>query len=292
MDPILVKDRKTGQILEEQVFGAFAVRILYGKTKSLLREFICKNAFVSHFYGWWQKRPWTKSTVKKFIDKYHINKQEFTKENFSSFNDFFTRHLKEECRPITFGEKVAVMPADARYRFFPHIEQETVFKVKNNHMSLAKLLQDADLASTFEGGSMVIARLCPVDYHRFHFPVSGKASKARVVQGALYSVNPWALKCCPSVLYENKRALTLIENPHFGTVAYIEVGATCVGTIHQTYDSEKEILKGQEKGYFSFGGSCLILLFQKDKIVFDEDLASSEGEIYCQMGQSLGRVVN
>lgn len=292
MQPILVKDRKTGQIIEEQVFGDFAVKLLYGNSSSILREFLSKNPFVSRFYGWWQRGFWTKSSIQKFIQKYGLNTAEFEKQDFASFDEFFTRHLKEECRPLAFGDKVAVMPADARYRFFPSINGKEIFSIKGRGMALRDLLQDEILAEQFEGGSMVIARLCPVDYHRFHFPLSGKASPARLIPGPLYSVNPWALCCQPSILCENKRMVTTLENSHFGKVAYIEVGATCVGSIHQTYEANKIVAKGQEKGYFSFGGSCLILLFEKDRISFDADLCGSSLEIYCQMGQSLGQALN
>lgn len=291
MKPILVKERKSGQIFEEQVFGGFAVRLLYGKEKSFLRALISKNRFVSAFYGWWQKRSWSRHSIKTFIEKYGVNKEEFEKQEFSSFNDFFTRRLKEEARPIAYGDKVAVMPADARYHFFPTIDQETFYQVKNTKLTLEQLVQDKELAQQYVGGSMVIARLCPTDYHRFHFPVEGKASAARFIEGPLYSVNPWALLTKPSILIENKRAITEIDSPYFGKVLYIEIGATCVGTIVETYEKDKIVAKGQEKGYFSFGGSCIILLFQKGKIAFDEDLLNASHEIHCLMGESLGKAL-
>ncbi len=289
MEPILVKDRKTGSLIKEQVFGALALKILYTRPQCCIRNFVSKNSFISKVYGWWQKQPWTKASVNKFIKNYHIDSKEFAKNKFDSFNDFFTRELKEECRPLSYGERVAIMPADGRYFFFQKIDEETCFNVKSSPMNLEKLLQDKELAARFKEGSMVISRLCPVDYHRFHFPCDGKASPAYPIKGPLYSVNPWALKKDPSILWENKRVITFLESEAFGTILYIEVGATCVGTIHQTYQTGA-VVKGQEKGYFSFGGSCLILLFEKGRIAFDADLLSSGPlEIYCQMGESLGQ---
>lgn len=286
MQPILVKERKSGQIIEEQVFGELLVKMLYNKSGSFLRECFCRSPLVSRLYGWWQKQSWTKGTVQPFINKYHIDSQEFEKQDFASFNDFFTRHLKEECRPIAYGDKVAVIPADGRYRFFPTIHGDQLFDVKDHRVTLGALLKSDP--RPYIGGSMVIARLCPVDYHRFHFPVSGHASVAREIPGALYSVNPWALQCAPDILMRNKRMITEIDSPHFGKVLFLEIGATCVGTIIQTYQPGQTVIKGQEKGYFSFGGSCLIMLFEKGRITFDADLLDSPHEIYCQMGQSLG----
>ncbi len=141
---------------------------------------------------------------------------------------------------------------------------------------------------------MVIARLAPVDYHRYHFPCDGLVHTPQLIPGPLYSVNPLALKKHSEILAENKRMITRIETTHFGTVLYIEVGATYVGTIHQTFTPETFQKKGAEKGYFSFGGSCLILLFKPNTIQLDQDLidASSRSiEVLGKLGQSLGRAL-
>ena len=141
---------------------------------------------------------------------------------------------------------------------------------------------------------MVLARLCPTDYHRFHFPCDCLPGQTKLINGWLYSVNPLAVKKNIQILTQNKRTLCLLDTPLFGSVAYMEIGATSVGSIQETYVVDRFQVKGAEKGYFEFGGSALILLFPKNTIQFDSDLlaATEQGlEMRCLLGQSMGRAI-
>ncbi|MDP4694454.1 MAG: phosphatidylserine decarboxylase, partial [Opitutales bacterium] len=132
--------------------------------------------------------------------------------------------------------------------------------------------------------------LCPVDYHRYHFPVSGQAGPSDILDGSLRSVSPLALRRRLSILWENRRARTVVESPEFGEVVVMEVGATCVGGMHSTF-TPGAIVKGDDKGYFSFGGSCVTTVFQKGAIRFDGDLnenAAQGLEVYAKMGERCG----
>jgi len=138
---------------------------------------------------------------------------------------------------------------------------------------------------------MVISRLCPVDYHRFHFPFAGIPSEPRLIKGPLFSVSPIALRRNIHYLVQNKRMLTELESSVFGSVACFEVGATNVGTIVHTFVSGRPVAKGEEKGLFKFGGSCVITLFQPGRIRFDQDLVEQSRaclETYARMGDRLG----
>ena len=224
--------------------------------------------------------------IAPFIRKYKVDASEFEKQNFNTFNDFFTRKLKKEARPIIQDSKKLVFPADARYLAYQKIDQ---IHAKGKTFSLHELLKDSDLAARYIGGSMLIARLCPVDYHRFHFPSDGVPSSAKLISGHLFSVSPLALKKRLSILWENKRMLTTFETENFGKIAYLEIGATNVGSIRQTYTPFKTVKKGDEKGFFEFGGSCVILLFEPDTIIFDSDLIQNTQnglETYAKMGES------
>lgn len=295
MSKIFFIDRKSGEKCQEKVYGGWALRLLYGnhlfsKILSLfLLPWITQISLFSKFYGWFQSKSFTKLKVLPFIRAYKIDATEFLKkpQEFTSFNDFFTRKLKKEARPF---EKNAILFTDARYYFYPDLSNMKNFIVKGKEFSLSEFLRDEKLAEKYEHGSMVIARLCPADYHRYHFPFDCKTGKERKINGALFSVNPRALKKKIGILWENKRILTSLKSPEYGDVIFAEVGATYVGTIHQTY-SGKEHKKGDEKGYFSFGGSCIILLFEPHKIRFDEDLLeASEKNIEMRglLGQSMG----
>ncbi len=183
------------------------------------------------------------------------------------------------------------MPADGRYLVFPKISASSGFVVKGEKFRLDELLQDAALARRFEEGSMVLARLCPSDYHRFHFPCDGVPGEPRLINGYLFSVNPLAIKQNIHIFSQNKRVVTSMQTEQFGEILYIEIGATSVGSIHQTFSPHQRCKKGDEKGYFSFGGSSLILLFEPGRIVFDEDLVTRSAkhqEVRGLFGQSLG----
>ena len=231
-----------------------------------------------------------------FIVEYDLNVDEFAKKVFSfkSFNEFFYRGLKDGARPIAPGDRVAVLPADGRHLAFQNVNEAAGFYAKGQKFSLESFLGDSALAAEFAGGVLLISRLCPVDYHRFHFPVGGQPAEPRLINGWLYSVSPIALRQNLAYLWENKRMVTLVESPVFGRVAVCEIGATMVGSIFQTFTQGRVAIKGEEKGLFKFGGSCVITIFQPGRIKLEADLVkhSAEGlEVYAKMGDRLGEAV-
>jgi phosphatidylserine decarboxylase len=288
-------DRKTGQLCVEKVYGEKLLALLYGEgmwsrfLSYTLLPLLAHLPLFSRLYGWMQKKASSRAKIKPFIEEYRVDEGEFETKNFTSFNDFFTRKLKASCRPIVPEKGRAALPADGRYLVYPRFE---TFEVKNTRFTLDAFLQDLPLARRFSDGSLLIARLCPVDYHRFHFPCDGKAGEPRAIKGPLFSVNPIALKKRIEILAQNKRVITEIETEAFGTLLYVEIGATAVGTVQQTFQPNTKIKKGDEKGYFEFGGSCLALLFEKGAIEFDEDLVRNTErgfETLCRFGDSMGR---
>jgi phosphatidylserine decarboxylase len=238
-------------------------------------------------------RRYSAQKVIPFIVKYDLDVDEFVRSafDFKTFNEFFWRGLKPEARPIAGDERVAVLPADGRHLAFPDVDAAEGFYVKGAKFTLGELFGDQALADKFAGGAMLISRLCPVDYHRFHFPVAGVPGEPRLINGWLYSVSPVALRKNIRYLVENKRVVTLVESPVFGTVAMIEVGATNVGSIKQTHVAGRPVAKGEEKGLFKFGGSCVITVFLRDRIKFDADFVKQSAECietYARMGDRLG----
>lgn len=297
--PIRYIDRETGLLCEESVYGRTALKLLYGDSPltrwlSLpILQALTRYRWFSQIYGWIQKQSWTRNKVQPFIEQFEVDASEFETPpgEFTSFNDFFIRRLKAEARPLPSDPTCAVLPADARYLAKQQIGNQDLFTIKGLEFSLSTFFKDQALADQFTGGSLLIARLCPSDYHRFHFPVSGIATTPIELTGVLRSVNPWALGKYPSTLQENHRVLTLIESELFGTVAMVEIGATCVGSIHQTFSPNQHYAIGKEKGFFSFGGSAIALFFKKGSIQIDRDLldATEQGlEILGKMGQRLG----
>jgi phosphatidylserine decarboxylase len=293
-EPIHYYNRYTRRIEPEVVYGEQWVRFAYENlTGRFFVWLVARRALFSKWYGYKMNKSESALRVLPFISKYGIDVDEFAKSpfDFKTFNEFFYRALKPEARPIAPGEKFAVFPADERHLAFPDIEAAAGFYVKGAKFSFAELLGDEQAAEKFAGGAMLISRLCPVDYHRFHFPVSGVPGESRRINGWLYSVSPLALRRRLGYLIENRREITLIESPEFGTVAMVEVGATNVGSIRQGFVPGRPVQKGAEKGLFAFGGSCVVTIFQRGRIRFDADIVGQSAEhreTYAKMGDRLG----
>lgn len=293
-EPVRYYHRYKKTVETERVYGGKWLSWTYETALGRLAlAAVVRRAVFSKWYGWRMNKRLSATRVLPFIADYDIDVDEFAKKAFSfrTFNDFFYRALKPEARPVAAGARVAVFPADGRHLAFPDVDRAEGFYVKGAKFTLAELLGDAALAEKFRGGAMLISRLCPVDYHRFHFPVAGVPGEARLINGWLYSVSTLALRRNIRYLVENKRMVTRVESPDFGTVACLEVGATNVGGILQTYNAGQPMKNGDEKGLFKFGGSCVITLFQMGRIRFDADVVAQSAqylETYARMGDRLG----
>ena len=286
-------NRTSGAVETEKVFGGGVLRWAYETgIGRILVEGVFKRPFFSGLYGWWAKWPSTKKTVVKFIDDFDLDPNDFQDdvESFECFNDFFVRKLKPEVRPIDPASGTVVFPADGRHLGFQDLSEVGRIYAKGQAFSLAELFDDAELASRFRSGSAVISRLCPVDYHRFHFPAAGMCSEPKLINGVLYSVNPIALRRNIGILAENKRVLTKLETETAGTILILEVGATNVGSIIQT-SAAGPVGKGDEKGYFEFGGSMTITFFEPGRVRLDADIVGNTNagrELYARMGDRVG----
>jgi phosphatidylserine decarboxylase len=293
-EPIRYFHRQKQVVETEEIYGGDWLRWTYGTgLGKLALNALVKRAIVSRYYGWKMSQRGSAHRVLPFIVDYNLDVDEFAKKpySFKTFNEFFYRALKPGARPVAPGDKVAVLPADGRHLAFQNVDAAAGFYAKGQRFDLPAFLGSAELAREFAGGSLLISRLCPVDYHRFHFPVAGTPGEPRLVNGFLYSVSPVALRQNLAYLWENKRMITLVDSPVFGKVAVCEIGATMVGTIQQLYVPGRPVPKGEEKGLFKFGGSCVVTVFQPGKVKFDADLVKHSAEnleVYARMGESLG----
>ncbi|AHK63561.1 Phosphatidylserine decarboxylase proenzyme [Chlamydia avium] len=288
-------DRLTSRKVIEPVCYEKTMFFLYdSKIGRWISRLLSRSPVFTRIYGWIQKQPWTRSKIVSFVNNHNICTKELKRplSEFSSFNDFFTRELLPTARPVTPGKNVCVMPSDGFYLVYPNVAEFGEFVVKSKRFSLPKLLGDDALVKKYDTGSMVFSRLALFDYHRFHFPVDCVPGEARCINGYLFSVHPIAMKDNFIFFCENKRMITELKTESFGDVLYLEVGALSVGSIIQTFTPGKKYSKGEEKGFFEFGGSTIILLFQPNTIQFEVDLLKNSRmglETRCLMGQALGR---
>ncbi len=297
-DPIEYFDRHSKQKLIEQVYGEKWLHRIYGSPLGRLILWLAvKRSWFSRWYGYRMSKPKSRQLISGFISKYGLDVSEFAEDadSFPSFNDFFVRRLKPSARPIFQADDVAIFPADGRHMGFQDLSDlEGVF-VKGQSFDLNSLFGSAEAAAPFEQGALIISRLCPVDYHRFHYPSAGKASAPTLINGGLSSVNPIALRRDLSIFWQNKRNLSYIETDGFGRIASFEVGATCVGSMTYGQSLPGFVEKGDEKGFFSFGGSSVLTLFEPNRILLAEDLlehSTHNRELYARMGEPMGNCPN
>jgi phosphatidylserine decarboxylase len=278
----------------EKVAGDSYLKWTYSSPIGMkLLELIIKKKLFSKIYGAFCDSRMSRKKISSFVNELNIDISfsEKNLEQFQSFNDFFTRKLKKEARPIDKSISSLISPGDGRLLAYEHINLNSIVQIKGYNYTLSKLINDENICERFSLGTCLILRLCPTDYHRFHFIDDGICEKTIKINGDYYSVNPIALNTISELFCKNKREWSLFHSKNFGDILHIEIGATCVGSILQTYTPGSNVQKGDEKGYFKFGGSTTILFFEKDRIKIDDDIIYQTNKGYetkISMGEKIG----
>ncbi len=224
-----------------------------------------------------------------FVRRAGIDLADYESSTFACFNDCFTRRIRPELRPIAPDRRDLIAPCDGKLTVWP-IEADTVIPVKQSQYSVSRLLGDEALARTFEGGWCLVFRLCVEDYHRYCYFDSGAKGENIFLPGRLHTVRPIALAKVP-VFTENCRAYTVIRSETFGQAVQMEVGAMLVGRI-QNHDGPGPCVRGAEKGYFSYGGSTILLLLPPGRAEIRPEILANSGtgvETPVKLGQTVGR---
>lgn len=270
---IITKGESQNQLLKK-LYGTFLGRCA-------LKILVCR--FVSQIGGWYMSSRLSKHRIAPFVKEYEINLDDYI-GTYHSYNDFFTRKIKSGKRPIMDG---LIAPADSKLTYYP-INEDSIFHIKDTYYSLSDLLENKQLATQFEGGSCLVFRLCVDDYHRYSYIDDGIIGMNRYIPGEFHTVNPIANDYYP-IYKTNSREYTIIQTKHLGTIIQMEVGAMMVGRIvnHQ----KDTCIKGEEKGYFEFGGSTIIVLISKDQVTIDKDIienSSQNIETVVKLGEKIG----
>lgn len=240
---------------------------------------LATTKFISNIYSIYMKSKLSRKKIAKFIKKNNINIDDYIKKNYKSFNDFFIREIKPEKRQIEDG---FISICDSKLSVYK-IDEESKLNIKNSIYTIEELIgekRDYKYALVF--------RLCIDDYHHYIFPDDGEIINRKHINGVLHTVQPIAFKKY-KVFHENSREITFLNCKELGDVCYVEVGALMVGKI-----TNKEITsfkKGEEKGYFEFGGSTVIMLINKD-ICFNNKIienTNNDIETIVKMGQNIGK---
>lgn len=282
----MIYDRKSKQyikIKESKILVFFYSNII---GRLILKLFTGK--WFSNLIAFYMRSPLSKLRIKRFIKKNKINMDDYVSSKYSCFDEFFIRELKPNKRILSNDESILVSPCDAKLSVYK-IDDYTNLNIKNSNYTIKELLQDKDLASKYQDGYCLVFRLCVDDYHHYHYIDSGITKRFKRINGKLHTVRPIAHQHT-KVFSENTREYTLLDTHHFGNVIQMEVGALLVGKICNL--KKNSFTRGEEKGYFRFGGSTVVLLFEKDKIVIDSDIleqTQKDIEVKVSMFESIGR---
>nr|Q47C25.1 RecName: Full=Phosphatidylserine decarboxylase proenzyme; Contains: RecName: Full=Phosphatidylserine decarboxylase alpha chain; Contains: RecName: Full=Phosphatidylserine decarboxylase beta chain [Dechloromonas aromatica RCB] len=249
----------------------------------------------------------TTSVIRWFVRRYNVNMTEAANPDiasYKSFNEFFTRPLKDGARPAADADFLC--PVDGAISQYGTIDRDQIFQAKGHSYSTTALVGgDRKLAEQFENGSFATLYLSPRDYHRIHMPCDGKLTRMIYVPGALFSVNPTTARGVPGLFARNERVICVFES-EFGSFVLTLVGATIVGSMatvwHGTinpprpgvirewrYDEQNiRLKKGQEMGRFLLG-STVVMLFPKNTLAFNPDWSPSRA---IRMGEQMGSNAN
>lgn len=302
---ILVQDRTTGIILEEKMMAyvRLGIRVLYQGTnaiqmrhlKKLLKKLTVRQ-------GKYFDLASSVKEIPSFVRFHHLDLKECLSENindYKTFNEFFFRKLKDGARPVEASDNKNIISsaADCRCTAFNTIDSATRIWIKGSDFTIEKLFAGryTEYLKSFSSNcSIAIFRLAPQDYHRFHSPVDGIIGKPEFIDGEYFTVNPMAIRSQLDVFGENVRCIIPIFTEAFGTVFVIPVGAMMVGSTVLSVKEGDFIKRGEELGYFKFGGSTLLLLFSENKVRFDSDIASNSTkgiETLIKVGMSIGHSI-
>lgn len=243
----------------------------------------------SNIVGWFLDKKISKVFIKSFIKKNNINMDDFINQKYTSFNDFFIRKVKEEKRPISSNLSDFLSPCDSKLTCYK-IDNNLTFEVKNSIYSVNSILGNDKLSKEYFNGYLLVFRLSPDDYHRYHFIDDGKILKNYKIKGKYHTVNPIVYDKY-EVFKENSREVTILKTDNFDKVIYIEVGALLVGKINNI-KIKGNFKRTEEKGHFKFGGSTVILLVKKDIIKINDMIISNSKkkiETSVKYGEVIGK---
>lgn len=276
-------------------------------------HYLLPQLAVTRLAGWFAQKEWggfTHCVIKQFANAYKINWQEAKlsqPSDFKTFNDFFTRELKDGARPIVSGSNELCLPADGKVSESGNIEHNRLLQAKGHSFTLEDLLAgDTELAEKFVNGSFLTTYLSPRDYHRVHMPCDGTLRKMIYVSGELFSVNPFLAQHIPNLFARNERVICVFDTK-FGSMVQILVGATVTASMTTVWhgvvnpprgngvrvweypaDGEQavKLIKGAEMGAFRLG-STVVNLFPANTVVLNANLVAGAPT---KMGELLGTV--
>lgn len=263
-----------------------SIRFLYNTIPGRMALKLIVKPDVSKAAYYYMASPFSKWLIGNYKKKYDIDMSIYKDAHYKSFNDFFTREKKEI--PKISNKNILVSPCDGFLSVYK-ISPESVFHVKHIDYSIQSLLENKAIADKYKDGLCLIYRLAPHNYHRYIFIDDGEIKYKQRIDGELHCVRPIVCEKLP-VYIRNSREYALINNEQFGYTVQMEVGALLVGRICN-HNKNRQVERYDEKGYFEFGGSTIIMLFEKDKVQIKRSIIENTAmgkETIIHVGDKIG----
>lgn len=281
-----IYDRMGHEIIVDQSQNNL-LKLLYSHVLGRCVLKVLTLPFITQIGGKYMNSSLSKHKIQSFIEHNHIDMSQYVEQDYKSYNDFFTRKIKEGKRPVIKDENILVAPADSKLTYYP-ITDDLHLNIKDTCYTVSDLLKNNSLAEQFVGGTCLIFRLTVDDYHRYCFIDNGTKEVDHYIVGVFHTVNPIANDYYP-IYKQNSRSYSLLHTENFDDVIYMEVGAMMVGKI--VNHNKQSFSKGEEKGYFEFGGSTIVVLLKKDIVEIDQDIiinSKDHHETRVLMGEKIG----
>jgi phosphatidylserine decarboxylase len=286
-----VYDRKRRAVYDEPQYGERRLHLLYETTPGrILLGAIFARRWYSTLNARLNKSPRSVRKIQPLVDRFGIDMSDYPEKRYTSYDSFVTRKIDPAKRPVDNNPDALIAVADARLLAYS-VTNDGRIPVKQSSYTVTELLRDPDLAATYNEGTCLVFRLGTEDYHRYCFADDGEVIQTTSLNGVLHSVQPISSKRYKA-FSENQREYSVIETVNFGTVVTVEVGAILVGKIHN-YDVTG-CRRGQEKGYFSLGGSAILILLKPGTVMIDADIVEyslRQIETKVRLGEKVGEKV-
>lgn len=282
-----IKNRE-GQIMNTGESQESCLKFLYETVVGRCFLKVLTKPIVSKIVGCYMNSIFSCWLIDKFVKNSAINMSDFEKCKYKSYNEFFTRKIKPEKRPMEMESKVFISPCDSKLAVY-EIDEHSIFHIKGAPYTVKDLLAGDELYKEYEGGYCMIFRLTVDDYHRYCYVDNGIKGENIFIPGELHTVNPIALERY-NFYKRNCREYSVLTTENFDRIVQIEVGAMMVGKILNHHGTHS-FTRGEEKGMFEFGGSTTVLLVKKDQIQVDEDILANTKEnieTVVKLGERIG----
>jgi len=266
---VQVYDRKRGVVYDEPQYGERRLHLLY---ETMFGRLLLGAIFARRWYSGLNairdKSSFSAGKIQPLIDRFSIDMSDYPEQSYASYDSFITREIDPAKRPIAENPHALIAVADSRLLAYS-VTSDGRIAVKQSSYTITELLRDRDLAATYNEGTCLVFRLGTEDYHRYCFVDDGEVLRTNSINGVLHSVQPVSSKRYKA-FSENHREYSVIETVNFGTVVTVEVGALLVGKIHN--HDVTSCRRGQEKGYFSLGGSSILMVLKPGTVTVDSDI--------------------